>query len=118
MIENRKVERFNLNLETYVFVGDHASAKKPQNLVTRDVSANGAYLFTDEPLPVGTKVKVDVVLSMEAQKSQAAHKAIIKASGSVLRTDREGMAIGFDERSRFMPFAEEKLEIWKLKSSV
>ena len=118
MIENRKVERFNLNLEAYVFMGGNASATKPYNLITRDVSANGAYLLTDKPLPIGTKVKVDVVLSVEDQKNQAARKALIKACGSVLRTDREGMAIGFDESSRFMPFAEEKLEIWKVKSSV
>ena len=111
MIEKRQVERFDLKLEAYVVRSDDAPTTESQHLITRDVSMNGAYLLTDHPLPLGTKVKVDVILSMEGAKQQKIRKALIKAFGEVLRTDGEGMAVGFDENSKFMPFAEDNLEI-------
>ena len=111
MIEKRQVERFDLKLEAYVVRSDDASEAQPHRLTTRDVSMNGAYLLTKQPLPLGTKVKVDVILSMEGPKRQKIRKALIKACGEVLRTDDEGMAVGFDENSKFMPFAEDNLEI-------
>ncbi len=111
MIEKRQVERFDLKLEAYVIQADNAARTETQQLTTRDVSMNGAYLLTKKPLPLGTKVKVDVILSLEGVAQQKTRKALIKAFGEVLRTDREGMAIGFDESSKFMPFAEDDLEV-------
>ena len=108
MMEKRKVERFDLNLEAFVLAAGESSKKKPSRLMTRDVSMNGAYLLTPEPLPIGTKVKVDVILSLGGLAPSETQKALIQASGSVLRTDSEGMAIRFDDNSRFLPYSESK----------
>lgn len=118
MIEKRQVERFDLKLEAYVVRSDDALKAESHRLTTRDVSMNGAYLLTQQPLPLGTKVKVDVILSMEGAKQQKIRKALIKAFGEVVRTDGEGMAIGFDENSKFMPFAKEDLEIKNVDHSI
>ena len=125
MIEKRQVERFDLKLEAYVVRSDDAPAAESHHLTTRDVSMNGAYLFTKQPFPLGTRVKVDVILSMEepklsmeGPKQQKTYKALIKAFGEVLRTDGEGMAIGFDENSKFMPFAEDHLEVKNVDRSI
>lgn len=118
MIEKRQVERFDLKLEAYVVRSDDVPTAESHHLTTRDVSMNGAYLLTGQPLPLGTKVKVDVILSMEEVKQQKMRKALIKAFGEVLRTDGEGMAIGFDQNSKFMPFTEDDLEIKNVDHSI
>lgn len=105
MIEKRMVERFDLQLEAFVSSPGSASQNESESLVTRDISMCGAFLKTDTPLPVGSKVCVDMILTLGGQKEQNAQKAWIKASGKVLRTDNEGMAVGFDEQSRILPIS-------------
>jgi len=108
VMEKRLVERFDLNLEAYVLVAGESPGTQASRLTTRDVSMNGAYLLTQKPLPIGTKVNVDVILSLGGLPPSETQKALIKASGAVLRTDDEGMAIRFDENSKFLPYSEGK----------
>jgi hypothetical protein len=105
VIEKRMVERFDLQLEAFVSSPGSASQNESESLVTRDISMCCAFLKTDTPLPVGSKVCVDMILTLGGQKEQNAQKAWIKASGKVLRTDNEGMAVGFDEQSRILPIS-------------
>ena len=105
MIEKRKVERFDLQLEAFVSLPGSDSQNESESLVTRDISMCGAFLKTDTPLPVGSKVCVDMILTLAGQKKQTAQKAWIKASGKVLRSDNEGMAVGFDDQSRILPIS-------------
>jgi hypothetical protein len=46
-----------------------------------------------------------MILTLEGRTKQGAQKAWIKASGKVLRTDNEGMAVGFDNQSRILPLS-------------
>lgn len=103
MIEKRKVERFDLELEAFVSIPGEADRADKGNLMTRDVSMSGVYLVTDAPLPVGSKVNVDMVLTLGGRKNQNSQQAWIKASGKVLRTDNQGMAVSFDDQSRILP---------------
>ena len=105
VIEKRKVERFDLQLEAYVSFPGETSQADMGNLVTRDISMNGVFLITDRPLLVGPKVNVDMILTLGGKKKQDSQQAWIKASGKVLRTDNQGMAVGFDEQSRIMPLS-------------
>ena len=102
MIEKRKVERFDLQLEAFVSAPGSDSQNESESLLTRDISMCGAFLKTDTPLPVGAKVCVDMILTLEGHNAQ---KAWIKASGKVLRSDNEGMAVGFDDQSRILPIS-------------
>ena len=102
MIEKRKVERFDLELEAFVSIPGETDRNASGNLVTRDVSMSGVYLVTDEPLPVGSKVNVDMILTLGGRKKEDAQQAWIKASGKVLRTDKQGMAVSFDDQSRIL----------------
>mgnify|MGYP001556187090 CR=1 FL=1 len=103
MIEKRKVERFDLELEAFVSLPGETDQSDMGNLLTRDVSMNGVFLVTDAPLPVGSKVNVDMILTLGGRKKQNAQQAWIKASGKVLRTDNQGMAVSFDDQSRILP---------------
>jgi hypothetical protein len=102
--ENRSVERFELDLKAFVCVSDEADKSDPLAMQTRDISTNGAYLLTENPLPVGTKVKVDMILSLDELKKLGG-KALIKTSGEVLRTESEGMAICFERKSKIVPYS-------------
>jgi hypothetical protein len=103
VIEKRKVERFDLELEAFVSIHGQTDRTDMGNLVTRDVSMSGVYLVTDAPLPVGSKVNVDMILTLGGRNKQNAQQAWIKASGKVLRADKQGMAVGFDDQSRILP---------------
>ena len=105
VIEKRKVERFDLQLEAFVSLPGEASHADIGNLVTRDISMSGVFLVTDTPLPVGAKVNVDMILTLGGRKKQNSQQAWIKASGKILRTDNQGMAVGFDDRSRILPLS-------------
>ena len=105
MIEKRKVERFDLQLEAFVSSPGDTSQIDGGSLVTRDISMNGVFLVTEKPLPVGSRVSVDMILTLSGKEVQDSQKAWIKASGKVLRADKEGMAVGFDDKSRILPLA-------------
>ncbi len=105
MIEKRKVQRFDLELEAFVSMPAETGQTDLGNMVTRDVSMSGVYLLTDAPLPIGSKVNVDMILTLGGRKKQNAQQAWIKASGKVLRTDNQGMAVSFDDQSRILPLA-------------
>jgi len=105
VIEKRTVERFDLQLEAFVSLPDTGTQKEAESLLTRDISMCGAFLITESPLPVGSKICVDMILTLEGRTKQGAQQAWIKASGKVLRTDTEGMAVGFDNQSRILPLS-------------
>jgi len=99
MFEKRRLERFDLVLPaTIEFINEHHN-ERMINLVTTNVCSGGAYFYTNQPLPKGTQVKIDLVLPLDKlRKLQKEHKqALIKVTGKVLRTESEGMAICFDE---------------------
>jgi len=104
MAENRSLERFELGLEAFVSVSDDSDRPDSLAMQTRDISSSGVYLLTESPLPVGTKVKVDMILSLEELK-KVGGSALIKASGEVLRAESSGMAISFDRNSKIIPFS-------------
>ena len=106
MIEKRKVERFDLQLEAFISrPGEAASEPESEGLLTRDISMSGVFLITDRPLPVGSKISVDMILTLGGTKNPDSQKAWIKASGKVLRTDSQGMAVCFDDQSRILPLS-------------
>ena len=98
--EKRKMERFTLELPATIEIvvdGDSKGASGVINMTTRDVCAGGAYFETDAPLPEGTNIRVDLVLSLDALKSLTGKQALIKVQGKVLRTEAEGMAVKFEK---------------------
>lgn len=108
MADKRNIERFDLGLKAIVSIFDGAGESASLAMQTRDISANGAFLLTDAPLPVGTRVKVDMLLPLDELKKLGG-KALIKTSGKVTRKGAGGMVICFDKNSKLLPFSKEKM---------
>jgi len=99
MVERRRLERFDLVLPAEIeFINEHRE-ERMINLLTTNICSGGAYFYTNQPLPEGTQVKIDLVLPLDKlRKLKKEHKkAFIKVTGKVLRTESEGMAICFDK---------------------
>jgi len=95
-IEKRLAERFSLELEGKVKVSGE-NGDSTLELMTRDICSGGAFFYTNQPMPVGIKVKVDVVLSVEQLKKMVGTKALLEVSGKVVRSEKQGMAVCFDK---------------------
>ena len=99
MKEKRKVDRFDLHIETILNVQDEAIMDKVPILFTRDISCAGVFLTTSNPLPIDTRVDLELLLNQnELNKGTSKDKRInISTSGKVVRTNEQGMAVQFDK---------------------
>jgi hypothetical protein len=94
--DERQMERFSLKLSANLIVrGDDSD----EELIvkTSDINSGGAFFSTGQPLPLGTKVKIDMVLPLEELKRIEGKQAKIEVSGDVVRTDKGGMAVTFNK---------------------
>jgi hypothetical protein len=104
MKERRKLERFSFEVPARIDVIVPGESKKTLDLPTSDICAGGAFFHTPEALPEGTKVKVDLILSLDRLKELISHNRInVKVNGIVVRSGSVGMAICFDEDYQIMP---------------
>jgi len=105
LIEKRKVERFDLLVETHLQVQDEGILDRTQQLITRDISSDGVFLTTNNPLPIGTKVGLNFLLSLHELNGNLKNKVVnISTSGWVIRTDEQGFAVQFDKQHKVSAF--------------
>ena len=108
MEEKRKLERYDLKIPAKIRMGDFSQEdqeKEISDLTTSDISSGGAFFHTTEPLPKGTDVKIDLILPLDKLKkmSEDSLHALIKVTGTVIRTESGGMAICFDRNYQISP---------------
>ena len=99
MKEKRRLERFDLEIPATIELLALDKEERILNLLTTNISSGGAYFHTSQPLLEGTQLKMDLILTLDRlRKLKDEHRqAYIKATGTVLRSKSEGMAIRFDE---------------------
>lgn len=92
------------------------SGKTPMmEFLTADISAGGAFIETDHPLPLVSKVRLEFllslkelqtlkfILSLETLKAWKGTRVWVSASGIVIRCEPNGMGIMFDDNYRISP---------------
>lgn len=103
--ERRGKERFSLEVPVMMSIVDKSREQKPYEYMTRDISSGGAFLMTDDPIAVGTDVKMDIVLSfMKVRTKKEEKKTHIDISGYITRTEDIGMAVCFDKQYSISPY--------------
>lgn len=100
--ERRRRERFTFELPAQILVGKNGHSESFESR-TRDVSSGGAFFETDQPLAIGTELKIELVLSLEKLRKIQGKHALIKLSGKVVRTEEGGVGVCFDESYRISP---------------
>lgn len=101
ILERRKYKRFLLALPTRLEVIT-SERKQVFNLLTRNVSAGGAYFNTDTPILEGTQVRVGLTIATDKLKELTDSKTLIRVKGRVNRADPGGIAVCFDEDYRIL----------------
>ncbi len=99
----RGMDRFRLKLPAKASVINSDGVEQVSDYETCDICAGGAFLNTNEPLPVGSELKLDLILAIDELKKIKGNKVKIKVKGEVVRIDGEGMAIKFDEKFDIIP---------------
>lgn len=113
--ERRVYERFSMQIQTKV-TAETLSGKTPMmEFLTANISAGGAFIETDHPLPLVSKVRLEFllslddlkalkfILSLETLKSWKGKRVWVSASGIVARCEANGMGIMFDENYQISP---------------
>jgi c-di-GMP-binding flagellar brake protein YcgR len=103
-IEKRKIERFDLELPIYLRISDKDKKREPLKFITSNICSGGAFFKTEKPLSVGTDVKLDIILPLNKFKNVKSKISHIDVSGSVIRTDQQGMAICFDKNYKISSY--------------
>ncbi len=104
MEEKRKVERFQLRLETIVGLQGTAPDNKLPMLFSHDISSEGVFLLTDNPLSLNTMVNIGLFLPQVLFNKKKGRKTMISTTGKVVRTNENGMAVSFDRPCQISNF--------------
>lgn len=97
MEERRALQRFEMELP--VRVSRKTDCRENIMLRTFNISSQGAFIGTDQPFPVGTRLDMDVFLINGAGSKDD----VISTHGEVVRTGPTGMAVRFDDKYRILP---------------
>lgn len=99
MQDRREQERFALELASKIAVGSSARSEVFE-CVTRDVSSKGAIFHLTEHIAEGVRVNLRLRLATERLEELTGKHGLIEVGGQVLRCNRRGIAIRFDEDYR------------------
>ena len=102
--ERRKMERFSLELPTYLSSAVERKNQESIEFPTNNVCAGGAFFKTEKPLSVGTDLRIALIISLNKLKKLEGKMSRIDVSGSVIRIDKKGMAVRFNERFKISPY--------------
>ena len=103
-IEKREMKRFSLKLPALISVMDEDGNQRALEVMVSNICSGGAFFKTDNPLSVGTDVKMDLILPPDKFKKYGGKRSRVDVSGSVIRTNDQGMAVFFDKNFQISPF--------------
>lgn len=100
-LDKRRQERYDLKLPAYLQLTN--IEEKPLELVTENVCSGGAYFHIDQPLPVGTKVDIELTVPIKQLAEMNIDKVLITVPGEAIRSEKDGMAIQFSKAFHILP---------------
>ena len=101
----RQMERFYMNIPVIVTIRDErgSGSNTQSESQTKNVCAGGAFIISNDPPQVGTEVDIDLHLSFFRGNNEHERRSNIHVSGSVIRTESNGVAIKFDDKYQIIP---------------
>ena len=100
MKERRKLERFQLHVPTTIELSDASGHHETLQLQTKDISADGAFIVSQQPITEGSRLKLEMILPVEKLRDLigANKKVELKLEGKVIRSDSSGIAVVFNRK--------------------
>ncbi len=96
MEDRRTMRRFDLKLPCFTRATNLRG--DPVQLATRNISSGGAFLMTEMPMPVGTRLTMEIVICRASGSADCASGGCVRLNGEVLRAEASGMAVEFDDQ--------------------
>jgi hypothetical protein len=95
--DERKDERFDLCLIAKIGVVSKKEAEESKILIlsTKDICLGGTFIPTPDPLPIGTEVRIQIVLPLNLKTIKEDQALLSVEKAVVLRQEPHGMAIAF-----------------------
>ena len=98
------MERFSLELPTCLLVTNKNEKPESIELVTSNVCAGGAFYKTKKPLPPETELQIDLIIPFDKLKNMEGKRSRLEVLGSVIRTEKQGMAVRFDKKHKISSY--------------
>ncbi len=100
MEERRKLERFELQTQARVLLETGSDEKGEYELLTRDLSSSGAFLFSSTHIPEGAKIRMEFSFTLDVLRKMVGDRgrARVRVRGRVIRADQSGIAVRFESR--------------------
>ena len=95
--DKREMERFSLKLPALLSMTDESGNQRVFVVMISNICAGGSFFKIDKALPLGTNVKMKVILSLDKLRKFGGKKSRIDVSGWVIRTNDQGVAVCFDK---------------------
>jgi hypothetical protein len=104
MKERRKLERFDFEVPTRIEGFNSGQGDDTCVLSTSNICAGGAFFRTSDPLPQGTKVKMNLALPLDRIRELVGHDRVnVRVEATVLRSGPSGMAVAFSRDYQILP---------------
>ena len=102
-MERRKMERFALEHSGWITTTEKSGKHRKFKVMTQNICAGGAFLLTEQLLRVGTAVKINLILPLHNLQKTEDRDTRINVSGSVVRTESQGIAVCFSKDYQITP---------------
>lgn len=102
----RKMDRYHLKVPARITVRDKSAATLNEPvfyLTTSNVCAGGAYFKTGRRLQMGTKLDIDMHLTINFPTKTFRKLSCVHVTGRIIRVEDDGMAVQFNKSYRFLP---------------
>ena len=98
MLERRLNNRLSVRLPSKLEATIPSGEKKIYDLETKDISIDGAFLYTKKSLsfPEGTRFIIDLTFPSDSNKELMNLKSLMECTGTMVRSTPEGIGIHFD----------------------
>ena len=99
MIEQRLNNRLKVRLPSRLEAIIPSGEKKIYDLETKDISTDGAFIYTNESVsfPEGTRFTIDLTFPSDSNKELTVLKSLMECIGTMVRSTPEGIAIKFEK---------------------
>ncbi len=103
MNEMRTSPRYRLSIPARLMITEPHDRREIVELRTKDICSEGAFFNTGYKLPVGTRVKLDLILNIERLVQVKGMNSCIQLMGEILRQQTDGFAVRFDKNYEIIP---------------